>query len=269
MQIAGNIFLKKALYREVSVFFIVSIFCPFLFATECSLQGNAEKVEWDYVADGDTVWLKDGRKVRFAGINTPEIAHKDRAAEPRGDQAHSTLKKLLSPSPYLLLEIAERPYDHYGRLLASPFLPDGTSINSLLLEQGLAFQVFSENRNPYQFCWSELEKKAREKGLGVWKKWQLLDVRADRLKSGFQVVRGYISNIYRPKSGQSIWLEFDGPLVIRLDKERVSKAWLKSLKGQKVEVRGWLVDRRKKTTLKTHQKPWVVNVYSIDAIKRL
>ena len=269
MQIAGNIFLKKALYRKVSAFFIACIFSPSLLAAECPLQGKAEKVEWDYVVDGDTLWLKDGRKVRFAGVNTPELAHDGRPAEPLGNQALSNLKNLLASSPYLLIQKTDRSHDHHGRLLAFPFLPDGTSINSLLIEQGLAFQIFSENYNPYSYCWSQLERKARADKLGIWKRWKLLDVRADKLKPGFQLVRGYVSSIYRSKSGNSVWLEFDGPLTVRIDKELASRDWLNAVKGERVEVRGWLVDRRKKTTLQAHQKPWLMNIYSEDALKKL
>ncbi len=259
--------MKKASYRKVSAFFIACLFSSLLMATECRLQGQAEKVEWDYIADGDTVWLKDGRKVRFAGINTPEISHKNRPAEPVGDEAFTALKTLLTASPTLFLQTIG--HDHYGRVLAYPFLLDGTSINGFLIEKGLAFQIFSENRNPYQFCWSQLERKARESKLGIWKKWKVLGVRADRLKSGFQVIQGYLTDTYRSRSGKSVWLEFDGPLVVRMDKELATKSMLKSLRGAKVEIRGWLVDRRQKGDFKSHQKPWLMNIYSFDALKKL
>jgi endonuclease YncB( thermonuclease family) len=42
-------------------------------------------VRW--VDDGDTIVLADGRRVRYIGINAPEIAHRDQKAEPYGNTA--------------------------------------------------------------------------------------------------------------------------------------------------------------------------------------
>jgi micrococcal nuclease len=42
-----------------------------------------DSVKW--VADGDTIILRDGRHVRYIGIDTPEVAHKDRhRSQPMG-----------------------------------------------------------------------------------------------------------------------------------------------------------------------------------------
>ena len=43
------------------------------------------RVKW--VVDGDTVVLQDGRHVRYIGIDTPEIDHKNQRAEPLGYEA--------------------------------------------------------------------------------------------------------------------------------------------------------------------------------------
>ena len=40
------------------------------------------QVRW--VADGDTIVLKDGERVRYADINTPEVAHDGEPGEPYG-----------------------------------------------------------------------------------------------------------------------------------------------------------------------------------------
>ena len=46
------------------------------------------------VLDGDTIIVKGSGKVRLLGINTPEIAHRKRAAEPLGDRAQQRLRQL-------------------------------------------------------------------------------------------------------------------------------------------------------------------------------
>ena len=49
--------------------------------TDCSSQRYDETTSIRYIHDGDTLHLKDGRKVRLIGINTPEVAHGDKTAE--------------------------------------------------------------------------------------------------------------------------------------------------------------------------------------------
>ncbi len=50
----------------------------------------AEMVSVKWVDDGDTILLADGRRVRYIGINAPEVAHpeKGQAAEPFGEAAY-------------------------------------------------------------------------------------------------------------------------------------------------------------------------------------
>jgi hypothetical protein len=53
-------------------------------------QPFAEKYDQvGWVIDGDTIVLADGRKVRYIGINAPEIEHDDQKAEPFGNEAKS------------------------------------------------------------------------------------------------------------------------------------------------------------------------------------
>jgi micrococcal nuclease len=48
-----------------------------------------------WVVDGDTIVLRDGRHVRYIGIDSPEIAHKKHRAEPMGDEAQSVNRELI------------------------------------------------------------------------------------------------------------------------------------------------------------------------------
>ena len=44
-----------------------------------------QRVKW--VIDGDTIVLSNGPKVRYIGIDAPELAHDDHEAEPYGVEA--------------------------------------------------------------------------------------------------------------------------------------------------------------------------------------
>lgn len=101
------------------------------------------------VCDGDTIWvkLKDGSKdkIRFVGINTPEIAHKEGGkSEPGGEEAKKyVIDKVLKKT--VLLDIDDlSPTGYYGRTLALVYLPSTknkiprNSLNAKLLQQGYA-----------------------------------------------------------------------------------------------------------------------------------
>src|SRR5262245_49266504 len=70
----------------------------------------------DHVADGDTVALTNGRRVRLVQIDTPEVYF---GTECYGPQASATTKRLLPPGTLvrLVVEPATDRVDRYGRLL--------------------------------------------------------------------------------------------------------------------------------------------------------
>ena len=241
-----------------------------VFATvECRLTGPAEKVGWDYVVDGDTLILKDGRKVRFAAINAPEIQHDNQPAEPYGEAAHQALKKILRLQPQLYFRQPEKRFDHHGRSLGSFFLSDGQSVDVLLLAQGLAYQLFSEQTDSYQSCLRNVEQVARQKQLGVWSDKTVRDIRSDRLQPGFQLIRGTVSSLSTPSKSDFAWLDMDGPVVIRIPKAGLDESWLKSLRGQTVELRGWLLEHKKKKNTGKKLKRWMIGIYHPDAVQIL
>lgn len=89
------------------------------------------------VIDGDTVVLENNERVRLLGINAPEIENRYHPGEPGGLDAKKWLQaKLQGRNVYL--EHDQQKYDHYRRILAHLYLPDGEHINLSLVEKGLA-----------------------------------------------------------------------------------------------------------------------------------
>ncbi len=119
------------------------------------------RVKW--VIDGDTIILEDGRKVRYAGIDSPE------RGEPFYRKATRRNMSLVKGRSITIVVCKEKPYDKYGRLLAWVYV-DGVDVSAVLLKEGLA-RVF---RGPP--CgikrleeYREYENMARKKRLGIWK----------------------------------------------------------------------------------------------------
>src|SRR5215475_7504493 len=96
----------------------------------------------DHVADGDTVDLTNGAKVRLVQIDTPEVYFHP---ECYGKKASALTKRLLPPGTAVRLtrEPATDSVDSYGRLLRYVVRRrDGLNINVRLVAVGAAAPYF-------------------------------------------------------------------------------------------------------------------------------
>jgi micrococcal nuclease len=121
------------------------------------------------VVDGDTVHVRVGdriEKVRYIGVNTPEIHHPHRGEEPGGRQAYEVNRRLVE-GKRVRLELDVQARDRYGRLLAYVWTGD-TMINAELLRLGYA-QVMTVPPNVrHQSLFLKLQRGAREARRGLW-----------------------------------------------------------------------------------------------------
>ncbi|MFQ5542997.1 MAG: thermonuclease family protein [Nitrospiria bacterium] len=122
----------------------------FLFATVILISVNplfaANKVfEADVlkVIDGDTIRLKDGRLIRYLGIDAPDLKRKINdvwtyAPQPFAEEAAKLNKELVEGKRVLIaLDPTLKEHDKYGRLLAFVYI-DKIMVNEELLKRGLA-----------------------------------------------------------------------------------------------------------------------------------
>ena len=122
------------------------------------------------VYDGDTILLADGRKVRYLGIDAPEIDHEGGRSEVLAWEALRFNRRLVKGNS-VRLEFDGEKKDRYGRLLAYVFLPDGGMVNALLLKHGLAHVLFFPSiSNRYREFFLRCQQEAMESGKGLWGK---------------------------------------------------------------------------------------------------
>jgi endonuclease YncB( thermonuclease family) len=94
-----------------------------------------------YVIDGDTIILEDGRKVRYIGVDAPELGE-----EGREDDEYLAWKsrlrnmELLQGERLRLVTDPNMDKDKYGRLLRYVYI-DGRFVNKILAREGMA-EVF-------------------------------------------------------------------------------------------------------------------------------
>src|SRR5262249_51169552 len=92
-------------------------------------RGAGQVARIDHVADGDTVDLTNGQRVRLVQIDTPEVYF---TPECYGRQASNVTKRLLPPGTLVRLtaEPATDAIDRFGRLLRYLVrVKDGLNVN--------------------------------------------------------------------------------------------------------------------------------------------
>ena len=228
---------------------LFALMAPAAGAVSCPADRIDRRARVAFVNDGDTVELADGTRVRFIGINAPEIGHdEDEPDQPFGRAARRALRDLLDAAGGRLhLRFGRERRDDYGRLLAHAYLPDGRSIDRLLLERGLAVRVTVPPNTRHHECYARAERVARDAGRGVWTvpRFSGLPVaELPRDAGGFHVVTGSIERV--GESRHAWWLVLDG-LTLRLhkrDQRRFDHLEPRALAGRSLRVRGWIYRAR-------------------------
>lgn len=152
-------------------------------------RNNLEKAQVVKHVDGDTVHVKfeDGRieKLRFIGVDAPELAKEYREAEFYAEEASKYLRDLIyGKTIYLEKDVSDR--DQYNRLLRYVWLESALDnvdfdnitkadlanhmVNSKLLAEGYAKLVTFPPDVKYHNFLREFNKEAREDDLGMWRK---------------------------------------------------------------------------------------------------
>jgi micrococcal nuclease len=135
-------------------------------AGDRALEGDVVRV-----VDGDTIHVRVGErveKVRYIGVNTPELSHPTKGAEPGGREATGVNRDLVGGRRVRLeLDVQER--DRYQRLLAYVWVGE-RMVNAELVRRGYA-QVMTVPPNVrHQQRFLALEREARQAGRGLWRR---------------------------------------------------------------------------------------------------
>ena len=139
------------------------IFLLLLLLTGCSAPPDTARVT--RVIDGDTITIAGGYKVRYIGIDTPEVYPR---VEAFGIEAWQANRELVEGKE-VRLERDVTETDRYGRLLRYVYVDD-IFVNAELVRLGLARSKAYPPDTEYQDLLEEMEAEAREAGRGMWAK---------------------------------------------------------------------------------------------------
>ena len=244
--------LKKALPLW-GAFFLV--FSQVIFAA-CPQNLSSEIVEIAKVYDGDTVKLKDGRRIRLIGLNAPETKKEGSPAEPYANASRDRLRQLLKNSEVRLV-LGKQKQDKYKRWLGHLYA-DGVLVSESLLRDGLAFHIAVPPNLKFNRCLKKAELSAS--GSGLWKQQAWRDVLSLKNKeSGFRLLRGKVTSVKKIRSGWII--EVDDLLALKLSKATAKdfgESRVINLKGKAIQLRGWI--RPKAANAPVHYQPWFLAV---------
>jgi len=134
------------------------------------------------VIDGDTIELEDGRRVRYIGIDTPEVRRKARPGD-REWRAGESDRWVVDPEPFsrdatefnrrlvegrpVRLEQDVQTHDRFGRLLAYVYVGD-VMANEELLRAGYAQPMTIPPNVRYAERFRAAAADARAQHRGLW-----------------------------------------------------------------------------------------------------
>lgn len=141
-------------------------------ATSQVLSENSEKISYAVVSrviDGDTIELNNGEKVRYIGIDTPELDKGKECYAQKSAQKNTDL--VLGKTVRLEKDVSER--DKYQRLLRYVYITKSedekeTFVNEILVKNGYAVVSTYPPDVKYKDLFLKAERDAREGGRGLW-----------------------------------------------------------------------------------------------------
>ena len=154
--------------KTVSAYHVIASLCIILFYGGYARAETSVYVRW--VDDGDTIVLADGRRIRYIGINSPEIGHADIKPEPLGPEAKNFNKQMVFQK-YVRLEFDKEKMDHYGRNLAYIFSPTDIFINKEIIHRGYGHYLYHYPNIRYHAILLETQRSAMKAEKGIWRDW--------------------------------------------------------------------------------------------------
>ncbi len=119
------------------------------------------------VFDGDTVQLESGQRVRYLGLDAPEVEHDGTAGDCFAEEAKRANRELVLHKK-VSLHYDRETMDHHGRLLAYVTTSDGRSVNGELIRGGYAHVFRSVAGFDRLGDYVALQREAIENRRGMW-----------------------------------------------------------------------------------------------------
>ena len=124
---------------------------------------SAQEAVVTKVFDGDTIEINGKEKLRYIGIDTPEITSNDCFSH----EATQRNRELVMGKT-ITIEKDVSDVDKYNRKLRYVYLSDGTFVNKQLVEEGYAKTLPIKPDIHYASLFHTIELQAKKENKGLW-----------------------------------------------------------------------------------------------------
>lgn len=213
----------------------------------CQTEKFDELLVVEYVIDGDTVALANGDHVRLIGLDTPELGRDGMISEPFAEAATDYLSMLIREQPEVYAVYDRERSDSYQRRLAHLFLDNTSSIQAMILQQGLATPLTVPPNTGFLDCYRDAARQARDRLDGIWSLPQFQPIPAGSLagtERGYRIITGTVSRV--GDSRTSIWINLGRGVALRIlktDLDYFPDIEISGLRGNTVEASGMIYRR--------------------------
>jgi micrococcal nuclease len=146
-----------------NILFSISLSLLIFFCSACIPTPTAtDTVRVTMVIDGDTVIISTGQRVRYIGMDTPEMFPEEAFA-----REATRVNRELVQGKVIRLEKDVSETDKYGRLLRYVWV-DGTMVNIELTRRGLAVAKAYPPDTKYRVLLEAAELQAKFSRRGMW-----------------------------------------------------------------------------------------------------
>lgn len=185
-----------------TIAFVVFIFSLYKYVVT-SRKRFPKEVTVEDVIDGDTIRITGGNRVRYIGINAPEIGRKEGKKwvydpEPFAEEAKALNEELVEGKKVRLeYDVVKR--DKFARLLAYVYVGDNL-VNGRMVGRGYALTYIYPPNVKHANLLVRLQKGARENDRGFWREVNSHPISSDkavRYIGRIKVVEGKVRDIYK------------------------------------------------------------------------
>lgn len=210
--------LRTAALALIFFSFLGPAFCE----PECAPRNYHTQALVRGAIDGDTLILRDGRRLRLIGIDAPEIGYDGGQSQPFSRTAQEALQSALGGAT-IGVRYDQRAQDRYGRGLAHIFSAPVGNVQAWLLRHGLALRLTVPPNLGFLSCYMRAESEARLARRGIWAlpAYQPLQVDAmDRNISGFKLIWGRISSWRNTRYG--VYIDLGPHLTLKIARSELA-----------------------------------------------
>ena len=136
--------MRRSICSRTIVAFLSHVLVSLLVVLCAQVEAQNLVVSGATFLDGDTFVYNRASKVRLAGIDTPEIGH-DGAPDQYYAEASRKIAAEIAGKATLVLVPVGAGKDRHGRGLCDVRLPDGRSLNEVLVEKGAAYVYYHDD----------------------------------------------------------------------------------------------------------------------------